>query len=512
MWTYRVLGCVLLAGLGSTCQAASLKAFSLREANRLLEQGDPVSKDLQTLGGITRFAGMVFDRNTSDIILVGKARSDLPAATLDDLVVALRSVIVKKEYPVVSIDAVSDTATTLKQEVRYKGGIEQSQFGADFVASDILLKRYSLDLLEGVAEIRPYLKMCEEATKKKLEGGGHTVDKVHWCSAEESAALLEKFLGQSAAPSEAVQSRFWFYNLDESSHVTEIDDVYVIDELQLGVKVEVLGGGTEDAAGRTAPPRKDEVSEQFAAGFTKHYVQACSQFPHLKRLKVLFDMVAISTGVSHLGKDTPPLDYLLHEYHVRVVPTPGTYPLLTRLGEVASSQDGVSTLVMLSGGVELKPLLVDLEDGVPSALRQIVLLSRPDPRSLSWTLPLEEWEMPNDEPQGSPAQEYDSERDASKAGEADNPGFSLTRQVLLFDKAAIGDAPNTLRFDGFPAVPPVPTLKIPPMMLRPVPKIMTGGVDMWMKVDEGSFRRDKTGELDSLREQILNSRPSDSPP
>jgi hypothetical protein len=501
---------VLLTSLSGAGLAAPIRAFSLREANRLLEAGTPMSQELATLGGITRFAGMVFDRQTSDVILVGKLRRDLPAATLDDLVVALRCVITRKEYPVVSIDAVPDTATTRKQEVRFKGGIARSQFGADFLASDVLLKRYSLDLLEHVAEIRPYLKIYEDAAKKKIEEQGHTVDRAHWCSAAESAALLQEFLGKTATQSETVQSRFWFYNLDESSHVTEIDDVFVIDELRLGVKVEVLGGSAGDGAGQRMPPQKDQSSEQFAAEFTQHYAEACSQYHSLNRLKVLFDMLAISTGISHLGQDRPTLDYLLNKHCVQAVVTPEAYPLLSRLGEIASTQDGVSILVLLSGGVELKPLLVELEDGVPSALRQIVLRSRPDQRALSWALPLNQWDMPNNELQG--AQGQDQEEDASRRNESNDLGFSLARQVHLFDKTPRLNLSGAPRFNGFPSPPPVPWPGAPLMVLKPLPRIVTGGVDMRMKVDNGSFRQDETGQLGSLREQILKSRQSPDRP
>ena len=160
-----VLSCTI--GFAPRSHAGSLKAFSLREANRLVKEGKADAPGLANLGGITRIVGMVFDRDTGDVILIGKVRSDMPPASLDDLVVALRSRLGKGQYPKVSIDMVEDTAKTGMQKVRFEGGIEETQFGGDFLDSDVVLKLYSLDLLQRVHGVEPYLKLYEADVGRK---------------------------------------------------------------------------------------------------------------------------------------------------------------------------------------------------------------------------------------------------------------------------------------------------------------------------------------------------------
>jgi len=484
-------------------QEGPIKAFSLREANHRLEQGMTSNKELNTLGGITRFAGMVFDRDTSDLILVGKVLKDQPEVTLDDLAVALRCRLQRDQYPLVSIDIVESTGKTGMQEVRFQGGIENTTFGKDFFESDIILKRYSLDLMKAVSDVRSYLKLYEEAIRKRMANEGHSVDKVNWLSPEESEKLVQEFIDKTAKESEAVQSRFWFYPLDEYSYVVEKDDVYVIEELQLGVRAEIVFHSGYDSSGKKISETKDEIGEQFASDFTKYYRKVCSEYPSLKRLKVLFDIVAISDGIANLGKDRPALDYLLNKHPIQRVDTPKTYPLLNRVG-MFNGKNNTSTLVQLSGGVELKTILLALKDGDPSALKKAVLLSRPNERSLSWSLPLDEWKMPNDEP--SSLQQRQSKTIIPRTAKEENKlGMSLTRQGYVFGGLPKGTSRPELKFNGFPFPAPIKPLLVPPPAKITMKKLR--GVDIGIGVKEESFKKDTSGELKKLRDDVLKSKP-----
>lgn len=434
--------------------AGPLKAFSVREAIRRLEQGQTNDTTLQTLGGITRFSGMVVVPESDDLILIGRVRPELPEVSFDDLVVALRCRVLAGKYPSVSIDMTEDTERTGRQQVRFDGGIDGTEFGQSFLQSDVLLKRYSLNLLDSIDGVSSYLKLHEEQVKEKLRARGYRAEEIQWLSEEESATVLNEYEGQTASEHEVVQSRFWFHVRDDESFVMQKDDVYLIEELRLGVKTETVVRRRDGATASDADePVRDEPGEEFASQFTAQFAAASEEHPGLKRLKALFDLVCIAEGLADLGADGPDINYLLHAYRIRAVPTPEDYPLIRRVGQVRGS-DGASVLVQLSGGIEMEALLLALEDGDVSLLKEAVLASRPSPTSLSWTLPLDEWAMPNDEPaapesSGGGPSVSQGEEDLSK-----DLGFSLDIQVFTFDEEQ-PDRPE-LKFEGFspPAASP----------------------------------------------------------
>jgi tetratricopeptide (TPR) repeat protein len=457
-WVCVVLFLALMCfpGCTGTLCADSLRAFSLRETNRLLQEGKDGDRELQTFGGITRFAGMVFDRDSGDVILIGKVRGDMPPAGLDDLAVALRARLLKAQYPAVSIDMVEDTAETGLQDVRFEGGIERTRFGRDFLASDVVLKRYSLDLLRAVDGLTPYLRLYEADLAKELAAKGGTVEKANWLSEEDSQEAVNRHLGKSASEAETVQSRFWFHAMDDESFIVQRDDVYVIEELRLGVKAETLLSRTLGSEDDGPDEPRDEVGEEFARQFTERFWAVSDEHAAVKRLKVLFDLVCIAEGIAHLGDDLPNIDYLLEKYRVPAVDTPEQYALVQRVGEFRG-KDNVSTLVQLSGGIEMEAILLALEDGDVSALKLAVLLSRPEERSLCWELPLDEWKMPNDQPpQNEPATASTGTVTRIQPQEL---GFALTVQRFLFDPARPGGP--TLRFRGFSPPPAVRPFVVP---------------------------------------------------
>jgi tetratricopeptide (TPR) repeat protein len=462
VWTLFAIA--LWASLTSTALAGSIKAFSLREANRLIAEGAGGNEDLRGLGGITRFVGMVFDRESSDVILIGKVRTDQPGATLDDLVVALRCRLKTKEDPLVSIDPVEETRQTGEQKVRFEGGIARTQFGADFLRNDVFLKRYSLDLLKRIAGINSYLKLYDHATKQRMKQQGHSVD-IAWLSEEESKRAVEPYRGKAAEESEIIQSRFWFCVQKQYSGIVELDDVFVIRELQLGVEAETISHKKVAAPDSAVPEPRDEIGEQFAAEFTRHFKGAWAEYPEMKRLKILFDLAAIAEGIAHLGKDRPTLDNLIEKHAVESVPTPETFPLVERVGIVSGEPEKV-TLVQLSGGLKLEAVLRALQKGRPSALRDAVLRTRPDPRSLVWDLPLDTWEMPNDEPGIDPAS-------PPARSLPDEIGSTVTLQTVVFGPKPSSDP--RLIFRGFQRPQAVKPLIIPK---RDFNKLDHFGLDM----------------------------------
>ena len=449
---------ICLLPVNAASSQGEIWALSLREADRMLSQGPGREAQLRTMGGITRFAGMVFDRQTKDVILIGRVRDDLPPVRLDDFVVALRARLAKQVYPRVSIDRVEDTDKTGMQKVLFDGNIENTEFGRDLLTSDVMLKRYSLDLLDDIQGVVPYLNLYEEETKGNLSEAGRPIDGVTWLSEEASRSAADRYRGAAVSETSIVQSRFWFHVRGEESYVVEKDDVYVIEELSLGVKTEALAGGSQDPG--------DVVGEEFARQFTQAFRRASEVRPELQRMKALFDLVAISEGIASLGPERPGLDHLLKEYRPAVRKTPDQYRLVERVGEFRNG-DQVEALVQLSGGVELEAILLALEDGDVSALKLAVISSRPSERSLSWRIPLDSWEMPNDHP---PYRESRTSPGRETGAQPREIGFGLSVRRVVF--GAPGEE-ATRRFEGFASAPGMPQGKDSPPVLSKLERLLT---------------------------------------
>ena len=119
----KVIVIFLLALLFFTegLHAAEYVAFSLKVAQkRILESPvGQLSPEVLNLGGITAITGLVYDRESDDIILVGERNPKRAPLTLDDFVVALRARFIHGKWPLVSIDPTEETKTTGMQVVRF---------------------------------------------------------------------------------------------------------------------------------------------------------------------------------------------------------------------------------------------------------------------------------------------------------------------------------------------------------------------------------------------------------
>jgi hypothetical protein len=83
----------------------------------------------------------------------------------------------------------------------------------------------------------------------------------------------------------------------------------------------------------------------------------------------------------------------MEDYPIRQVETPKHYQLRVQRAEYADRQ-GRPSFVEVSGGIELKAILLRLQAGEVTALRDVVLQSRPSGGSLTWPVPIDEWQIP----------------------------------------------------------------------------------------------------------------------
>ncbi|MGA2271896.1 MAG: hypothetical protein ABSH44_25830, partial [Bryobacteraceae bacterium] len=404
---------VLLLVSGATCRAGHFVAYSLRGAESRLRQSTKPADEVSRLGGITRVAGLVFDPAHKDWIVVGEAGDGNPAS-LDNLVVAMRSVLVHKAWPAVSIDKTRETNQTRLQAVRFEGGIANTAFGKEFLEADVVLKKLALgNLPAGIWGVRSYLDLSVERMR-------------------------------SQAVEEAVSSRFWFDVVGECL-LAQREGVVAIGELRLGVLPQVTSvNGKAVAPGSQT---RDELADQFASAMTTSFQEISEYYPEVGRLRALFDFLALARGLASQASEAD-LRYFLKEYAVAAEPTPTTYGLLERREEM--TMQGQTRVLRLDGGVELRALVSMMKDGDPAALRDTVLRSRPKGDPLTWPVPLDAWPMPGSRTTGV---EFERDREASLSSLAAQLGIgtSVTRRIGV--PGSVLD-----RFDPQPPSTPAPAL------------------------------------------------------
>jgi len=349
--------------LGLTLQPARagepFVAFSLREAAQQLRSAKPGSGSSETgrLAGITRIAGMVHDPANQDIILVGQAHpADQPLA-LDEFVVALRALVVHKQWPLVSIDETADSSTTRLQAVRFEGGIAQSSFGKALYEADVLLK----DLVLGnrsatVWGVKSYLKLSEDDIQRRGARGLSSV-------------------------------RFWY--VTDDSRMTSRGNVFALDELRIALRTQAQSSSPVALPAARGPAPQD-AGERFAHDFSARFDDLAVAYRPIARLRQLFAMTALARGVQSLASP-PNLDFWLKEYAVARVETAKQHPLITTSVSVRSSEKIID--LNISGGVQLTAAVRRLKDGDVSALEEAVMQARPSQRALFWRVPLDGWRL-----------------------------------------------------------------------------------------------------------------------
>jgi hypothetical protein len=365
-------------------------AYSLRQAQHQLQAPDEASPEVMLLGGMTRVAGLVYDGQNDDPVLVGQVVQGGRKITLDDLVVALRAPLVHEQWPAVSIDKTPKTQATGKQTVRFEGGIEGTAFGRDFLAADVCLKKIALELLPGrPGGVGSYFALSADAANR-----GDT---------------------------QQIGSRFWFYPL-RAPMVTR-EGVFAITDLQIGVLTQVMSVNGEPPSRH--PDVRDEVGDDFSQQFTANIDAVAREYPEVARLSELFGLAAVAKGLESL-EPQPDLDYWLSDYQIAPIETLAEFPLLKQSAPVSVA--GRATTMVIEGGVKIDPLAMRLEDGDVTALRDIVLQTRPSPTTLVWRVPLGRWEMPEGLGEGA-SDDVAAEIIAEESVSREAPACDLERRV-----------------------------------------------------------------------------------
>jgi hypothetical protein len=383
------------------CDGAEFIAYSLSSAEKELLSHGGVIEQVQHLGGITHLAGAVYDARHQDWVLVGQRVEKSERICLDDLVVAMKAVLVYESPPEVSIDPMPTTPETRLQKVVFKGGIENTQLGKNMLDCDVLLKELALEKVSArVWGVESYL------------------------------TLRAQYVGEKKAV-DRIGSRFWFKNLRPS--VASRPGVCALMHIDVGIETELLRAEIDgklmqaDQLLATCDTAGDTFCRQVAASFD----DLQTAYPALKHVRTILALVSLAQV---LHDQNAKLDYWLHDYRPRQIATPSEY----RLIETERSVAGTNLIVSVSGGLELRPITARLKRGWLTAFEDVVLSSRPSPDALVWYPPLDGWRVPG-------VEDIDASSDLSSNSSSTN-GFSLDSVAYSNDPMSAG---RTLPFSGF---------------------------------------------------------------
>lgn len=343
-------------------------AFSLNRARHTIET-NVYDQDFRlsypktfNFYGINKISGMVFDRKAKDIILVGRHDPVRPPLTLDDFVISLRAKFVYGEWPKVSIDPTEETEMTNLQTVRFEGGIENTYFGETLFEADYQLKNIGIGF------------------------GNSSIPGVE-CYWDLSVARL---INESTG-SHQIDSRFWFYPITPDIQVRD-DVVAIMKGVKIGVFTEVLSAEMGGKLIENVSTFRDDVGDDFAQSITDNFALIAEHYPSFSRLQGLVELVALSQGISNM-EDMPDLSFWLTQYNVQRINTKEKIEVVKREQDYILPGGHKSHLV-LSGGVVLVAIALNLKAGDATALRDAVLKTRPSNDASSWTFTTGEWLIP----------------------------------------------------------------------------------------------------------------------
>lgn len=340
--------------------AGSYVAFSLKNAERALSEyrGKKSWRDhlsvVLSLGGINVISGAVYDSANQDLIIVGRHDPSRQPLTLDDLVVALRACLVHKTWPLVSIDPDEHTHKTGQQKVRFEGGIENTQFGADLLDADYRMKLIGFDLID--AEIHGFINEWEES-RKLYAAGQQQCDRV--------------------------STRYWFQPVVSQSSYRH--GIALIDgNLRIGLFIEVMAAEKDGKKVDIEEALSNSVAKRFASDMTDRFPDFCKAHPSFSRMWGLQELTALAAAIRDMDQK-PSLAYWLEDYQVKQVSTKDTIHVVGR----------TSVELRAEGGAQLTAIAMRLRAGDVSALRDAVLAVRPALDELTWEFAYDgQWIIP----------------------------------------------------------------------------------------------------------------------
>ena len=329
-------------------KAEQYTAYSLKRAQKFIASNKNNS-NVRQMAGITHLVAAVYDKDNDDIILIGKKGGKYPPISLDDWAVAVRSVLKLKQDPAVSIDPTDETKTTKMQKVRFEGSLEDTQFGKDLLAADVVLKRLGLSTLSAeIFGLSSYLDL----------------------------SVIEY---NDTGKRDDILSRFWFLPDKKNARVTAQDGLIVAEEYRILVNNQIM---MEEGNLVTDPP-----GELFAQDLHSKFNEVKLYYPELARMEQLYFVTAIVQGIEPGGMSkSSTLSFWRDKFKVKDVSTQKEYPLEKNSSE--GVYQGKVANITVSGGIDFDVMVYRMQSGGIEEIKNYVIRSRPEVDALSWDVPL----------------------------------------------------------------------------------------------------------------------------
>lgn len=223
--------------------------------------GVSLDKAATFLADMSDITGSYYDQDRNQLVFVGKKDSTLPKFDKDDLAVAIRSVIFNNTLPAVSIDFkdLKNPRAYPMMDVRYYGGIENTNFGKVLFDADWQLKHYVLGYDDN---------------------GNKIVSSV-----KDYQSVLTRFV--AAGPNHELKStsRSWI----SPKTITLIKDSksnsFVFDKVEMQVQAESMTNSND--------PAWDKAMQDFAQQQTQYYDQFSLEAPAYAKAKQLAKIVSV---------------------------------------------------------------------------------------------------------------------------------------------------------------------------------------------------------------------------
>lgn len=269
-----------------------------------VDAGADVSTDMLHMAGLQRIDYVFIDPDRRDIVIAGPAEgfapdaegrmvgltSGRPAIRLDDLIVALRSVLQGRQAIRISIDPRADRLAALQEYVR-RNSSPTSTTGArrryQQMGEILGLEDVSID---GIPQDSHFARVLVEADyrMKRISLG-----------AESSGVRGVRSHLSLLAPNGNSMQRWWFIPYYEGIYASEDGNAYEL----VGQRAQLLAQEewVDDQGGRADAAFTRASTQQFAVLFTEHFEELAEVSPVFAQMQNLFDLAVVSALLDSSG-------------------------------------------------------------------------------------------------------------------------------------------------------------------------------------------------------------------
>lgn len=266
--------------------------------------GENVSDEMLHLAGLQQIDYVFIDPDERDIVIAGPAEgfapdpegrmvgltSGRPAIRLDDLIVALRSVLRGREAIRISIDPEADRLAALQEYVRRNSSpttTNGAQRRYQQMGQILGLENVSID---GIPQDSHFARVLVEAD--------YRMKRISLGSESSGVREIRSHLSLLVPNGNSMQ-RWWFIPYYEGIYASEDGNAYEI----VGQRAQLLAQEewVDDQGSRTDAVFTRASTEQFAVQFTEHYEELADVSPVFAEMQNLFDLAVVSALLDTSG-------------------------------------------------------------------------------------------------------------------------------------------------------------------------------------------------------------------